>query len=89
MAQKHERPEDMVETPETARKAARNLESAANSGNSLEGYAAINNSDDRKEIEHLAHKYASQQGKETGPDDQDWFRAESEVRRRRRGVDGI
>ena len=42
MPEDHEQPEDMVETPKVAKEAARTLEDAANSHNSLEGYAAIN-----------------------------------------------
>ncbi len=91
MPMDHEKTEDMVETPETRRKAARNLEAAANSDNSLEGYAAVNNvdEDEKAEIARLAQKFASQQGKEQGPDDEDWSRAESEVRRRRLGINGL
>ncbi len=85
----HEKPEDMVPTPETEKKAARNLEAAANSDNSLQGYAAINQVDHSSEIARLAMRFASEQGKHQGPDDEDWFRAEMEVRRRRRGVDGL
>jgi hypothetical protein len=84
----NEKTEDLVQTPETERNAARNLMAAANSDNSLEGYAAIN-SDAKAEIAKLAKKFASAQGKQEGPDQDDWFRAEQEVRRRLRGVDGL
>lgn len=38
----HERLEDMVEPPHLRVKPAESLEQAANSNNSLEGYAAVN-----------------------------------------------
>src|SRR6266540_2970355 len=89
MPMDNEKVEDLVPTPELDRHAARNLPAAANSDNTLEGYAAINGYNERDEIAKLAKMYARQQGKETGPDDDDWFRAEFEVRRRLRGVDEL
>ena len=85
MPMDREKTEDLVQTPETERHAARNLPAAANSDNSLQGYAAINDLNEKDEIARMAMKFASQQGKESGPDDDDWFRAEQEVRRRRQG----
>jgi hypothetical protein len=80
----NEKTEDLVQTPETERTAARSLADAANSDNSLQGYAAINELNEKDEIARMAMKFASQQGKEAGPEPDDWSRAEEEVRRRRR-----
>lgn len=68
---------------------ARNLPDAANSSQSLEGYAAVNALSEDDEIARLAHKYFLQRQKEggTGSADDDWFRAEQEVRRTRRTTD--
>ena len=64
---------------------ARNMPDAANSDNSLEGYAAINGLDDHSEIARRAHELYLQRvsSGETGCADDDWFRAEQEVRRNR------
>jgi hypothetical protein len=76
---------DMVEDnrAHTGLKTARNLPDAANAGQSLMGYAAINDAED--EIAQLAFRYyqeRQEQGIE-GSADGDWFRAEQEVRRSR------
>ena len=77
---------------------AHTLEDAANSKNTLQGYAAINDVDedseiaqeaaqedpgDREEIAQLAYQYYLERGGEHGSDEEDWYRAEAEVRRRR------
>jgi hypothetical protein len=62
---------------------ARNMPDAANADNSLEGYAAINQMDDAEEIRQLAYKFYEDRNGEEGSPDDDWFRAEQEVRRRR------
>ena len=63
---------------------ARNLPDAANSQQSLEGYAAINSEPD-SEIARLAYQLYLERGdREQGDADGDWFRAEAEVRRRRK-----
>jgi len=48
--------EDMAATAETERHAARSLQEAANSDNSLEGYAAINGLGEKDEIARKAEK---------------------------------
>ena len=56
---------------------------AANSQQSLEGYAAIN-VDPESEIAQLAYQLYLDRGEDGhGDADGDWFRAEQEVRRRR------
>ena len=66
---------------------ARNMPDAANSGNSLEGYAAINKVDDEEEIRQIAYRFYEERGREDGSPEDDWFRAEQEVRRKREGRD--
>lgn len=64
---------------------ARSMPDAANAGQSLMGYAAINGLGDQDEIARLAYDYfreRQEQGREGSPDD-DWFRAESEMQRTR------
>jgi hypothetical protein len=67
------------------RGAARSLPDAANSDNSLEGYAAINGLDDHSETARRAHELYLQRVSSgaDGSADDDWFRAEQEVRRDR------
>lgn len=67
---------------------ARNMADAANANQSLEGYAAVNALDENEEIGRLAHKYFLERQKEggVGSADDDWFRAEQEVRRTRKGT---
>ena len=79
---------DMVEDSRSHAdiRTARNLTDAANSGQSLMGYAAIN--DVSPEVAELAYRYfqeRQEQGLEGNADD-DWFRAEEEVRRSRRAL---
>jgi hypothetical protein len=67
---------------------ARNMPDAANAGQSLMGYAAINGLGDGDEIARLAYDYfreRQEQGRE-GSADEDWFRAEAEVRRGRNAL---
>ena len=53
----HERPEDMVESStELEKRAARSLEQAANSNQSLEGFEAINNERITPEMEREARE---------------------------------
>lgn len=63
--------------------AARNLPGAANADNSLEGYAAINGSDNDDEVREIAYRLYEERGGEDGHEMDDWLRAEEEVRRRR------
>ena len=79
--------QDMVEDPHAHDliDTARNMPDAANAGQSLMGYAAINGLGDQDEIARLAYRYFRErqdQGTEGDADD-DWFRAEAEVRRTR------
>jgi hypothetical protein len=78
--------EAMVEqTSERASTAARNLQGAANANNSLEGYASVNGLNEHDEIARLAEEIYHERIR-TGADgtaEDDWFRAEAEVRRRR------
>jgi hypothetical protein len=64
-------------------KPAANLDEAASADNSLEGYAAINGMDDRDEIARLAYQYYEERGDGAGSAEEDWLRAEREVRARR------
>ena len=62
---------------------ARNMPDAANAEQSLMGYASINDAD--PDVARLAYEYfrkREEQGLEGNADD-DWFRAEQEVRRTR------
>ncbi len=61
---------------------AHTLEEAANADNSLEGYAAINN--DRDEIALLAYQYYEERGRQHGFHEDDWRRAELELRNRKK-----
>ncbi len=64
---------------------ARSLKDAANSEQSLEGYAAINGLGDQDEIARLAYQFfedRQQLGRE-GTAHDDWLRAEAEMRHRR------
>lgn len=60
---------------------AHTLEEAVNSDNSLEGYAAMN-TDGRDEIAKLAYRFYEERGREHGHHEEDWKRAEREVRNR-------
>ena len=61
---------------------ARNLEEAVNSNDSLEGYAAMNE-DDNSEIAHRAYQLYEERGREHGFHEDDWYRAENEIRSRK------
>jgi len=64
-------------------KTAQNLPGMANSDESLQGYAAMNGLDEQSEIARRAYEMYQERGDEHGSADDDWFRAEQEVRRRR------
>jgi hypothetical protein len=51
LEEEHERPEDMVEAPGEAERAARSLPEAADSNATLEGYYSINDVKAPEEIE--------------------------------------
>jgi Protein of unknown function (DUF2934) len=55
---------------------AHNLEEAATTGDTLEGYAAMNN---REKIAKLAYKYYEARGYKHGSHEDDWHRAEREL----------
>jgi hypothetical protein len=75
-------PRDLVENPHADVRTARNMPDAANAGESLEGYAAINASGDDDVARRAFELYEKRQRNgEEGTADGDWFRAESEVRR--------
>jgi hypothetical protein len=85
-----EKGQDMIEDPHAHESisTARNMPDAANAGQSLMGYAAINGLGDQDEIARLAYCYFCErqdQGME-GDADGDWFRAEAEVRRTRNAL---
>ena len=69
---------------------ARSLEDAANSDNSLEGYVAINHSPgphgehqpDDDLIAQLAYQFYLDRNGGAGSAEEDWYRAEREIRRR-------
>jgi hypothetical protein len=77
------RVQDQVEKPSAHKgiETARNLPDAANSEQSLEGYAAINGLDEHDEIARRAYQLFEERGDQQGDADGDWFRAEEEVRR--------
>ncbi|MBI1898026.1 MAG: DUF2934 domain-containing protein [Acidobacteria bacterium] len=64
---------------------ARNLPDAANADSSLQGYAAVQRAGDYDKIARRAYELWEERNRngETGDADGDWFRAESEVSRRR------
>jgi hypothetical protein len=62
---------------------ARSLPQAANAGNSLEGYAAVNSIDEHEEIARLAFQFFLARDGQDGSAEDDWFRAEEEVRKGR------
>ena len=69
---------------------ARSLEDAANSDNSLEGYVAINHSPgphgetspDDERIAQLAYLFYIDRNGGPGSAEEDWYRAEREIRQR-------
>jgi len=71
--------------PDARMKSARNMPDAANSENSLKGYAAVNGLDEQSEIARRAHELYLQreQNGQRGTAEDDWFRAEQEVRQDR------
>jgi hypothetical protein len=76
----------MATAKKRAMSPAVSLQDAANSENSLQGYSAINtNPADHAEIAEIAYRYYLERGEGTGSAEQDWFRAEEELRRRRDG----
>jgi hypothetical protein len=76
---------EMVETSHPDTKSARNMPDAANSDASLQGYAAVNAASGETEIARRAYDLYLERQRECieGCADDDWFRAENEVRRRR------
>ncbi len=64
-------------------KTAHSLPEMASAGESLEGYAAMNGLDGDSEIARRAYELFQERGGEHGYAEDDWFRAEQEVRRRR------
>ena len=81
---------EMVEDPRahTDIATARNMPDAANAEQSLMGYAAIN--DVNPDVADLAYRFylERQEDGRDGSADDDWFRAEEEVRRGRNGLNG-
>ena len=79
---------DMVEDPHAHKdiETAVNMADAANAGQSVMGYAAINGLGPEDDVAKLAYRlYLERQEKgEEGTADGDWFRAEAEVSRRDR-----
>ena len=78
---------------------AHSLQEAADSNNSLQGYAAMNDptgkseiahyamehpGDEQQEIARLAYQYYEERGGAHGSHHEDWLRAENEIRSRRR-----
>lgn len=82
MATKH--PHTLVEDSSAHKEieTARSLPEAANSDQSIQGYAAINGLDEHDEIARLAYKLYEERGASPGEADEDWYRAEAELRRR-------
>lgn len=67
---------------------AHSLEEAANSDNSLEGYAAMN-ADLHDEIARLAYQLYEDRGRRDGFHEQDWLRAEQQIRSRKNGAQPV
>src|SRR6476660_9718210 len=83
----HERTENLVEQPHHGGPdTARSMPDAANADNQLEGYASINGLTADDELARIALENAEKRGENATPNDDDWFRAEAEVRRRRDGL---
>jgi hypothetical protein len=61
---------------------AHSLEDAATTGDTVEGYAAMNN---RERIARLAYKYYEERGYKHGSHEEDWYRAERELIERGQG----
>ena len=82
-------PRKMVEDPQAHKEieTSRNMPDAANAGQSLQGYAAVNGLGGDDEVARLAYEFFRQreQKGEPGNADADWFRAEQEVLRRKEG----
>jgi hypothetical protein len=83
-------PKKMVQDPQAHAdvKTARNMADAANADQSIQGYASINGLNEDDEIARIAYKLyqeRNESGREGSADD-DWFRAEQEVRRNRPAV---
>ena len=55
--EEHEKPENLVESPGEAEQAARSLQDAADSHGTLEGYFAVNDVKDSKELEEEDRKH--------------------------------
>jgi hypothetical protein len=68
-------------------RSARSLQDAASAGNSLQGHAAVNDPGEHEEIARLAYSYYLERGTTGGSAEEDWLRAEREVRSRK-GPDG-
>jgi hypothetical protein len=83
--EEHERLENLVEHHHGGPHTARSLPDAANADNQIEGYAAVNGLNEKDETARIAAEFA-QHRDEGQPNDDDWFRAEAEVRRRRDGL---
>jgi hypothetical protein len=64
-------------------RSARSLQEAASAGNSLQGYAAVNDPTEHEEIARLAYSYYLERGSDGGSAEEDWLRAEREVRARK------
>ncbi len=62
---------------------AESLQDAANSENTLQGYAAMNKTGEEEEIARIAYGYYLERGGKEGSTEEDWIRAENEVRQRR------
>lgn len=61
---------------------ARTMEEAVNSNDSLEGYVAMNG-DDNSEIARRAYELYEERGRQHGFHEDDWYRAENEIRSRK------
>lgn len=83
----HDKERDMVEDPNAHPdiETATSLSGAAAAGQSLLGYAAVNGMGDQDEIARLAFEYYQrrQQNGENGDANDDWYRAEAEIRNQR------
>ena len=78
-------PRDLVEDPRSDTRSARNMPDAANANASLQGYAAVNGLNGDSDVARRAYELYLQRQEtgEEGSAEDDWFRAENEVRRTR------
>ena len=61
---------------------ARSMTDATSRDNMIEAYASINGEDEHAEIARLAYQFYLERGEQHGTPEDDWLKAEQELRRR-------